>query len=508
MYDEEQRARRFYAVSYENDTPSFAVGALIPPLRGSRPVAVVLSTRARVWRHPYSGSVLAVIGMALFAFVSLQVPVWPQTGMLASLTAARAASAPIVIEHPYSGERTPLNYGVQGIFAEPTFFADTRAAFVASEQTFIEVDLVRQQLRYFDGGVLLQQYPIIAKAPAGSWCETPAGLYRVEFKRENHFSTFGQIYQPWSIGFQGNYFIHGWPEYAPEDPVGEEYRGGCIRLASADAQALFAAVEVGTPLLIFEEVTPFDAFVYQPKVPTINTPHYLIADIESNTILASSDMDDVAPIASLAKLMTALVATEYINLDTTVYTAQPTFVQSLVPRLADRGRVSMYSLLQLLLIESSNEAAEVIAAQLGREEFIERMNEMAQAIGMDDTVFADPSGLSSDNQSSVRDLFQLTQYLYKHRRFVLDLTADQHLPTVYVSGEFGELMNFNKVESLDNFIGGKIGETRAAGQTSITLHKLTVGETERTLAVIILGSSSRSADVRELLSYAEERFGQ
>jgi D-alanyl-D-alanine carboxypeptidase len=78
---------------------------------------------------------------------------------------------------------------------------------------------------------------------------------------------------------------------------------------------------------------------------------------------------------------------------------------------------------------------------------------------------------------------------------------------MYVTGEFSGLANFNTVDGTDNFIGGKIGETTAAGQTSVTLHTLNVQGEERVVAIIILGSESRNADVTALLAYAQERFG-
>jgi D-alanyl-D-alanine carboxypeptidase len=205
--------------------------------------------------------------------------------------------------------------------------------------------------------------------------------------------------------------------------------------------------------------------------------------------------------------MTALVAAEYLNLDQTIEVTQPTFVQSLIPRLGNQDKVSMYSLLQLLLVESSNEAAEVIANQVGQEKFVQYMNEKAASLGLVNTHFADPSGLSSSNTSSLRDLLSLTQYIYNNRKFIIDLTADQDLPTAYVSGQFGELSNFNKVAGLDNFIGGKVGETSAAGQTSVSLHRLQVKGVDRTIIIILLDSTGRNADVKELLQYAQDRFG-
>ena len=61
----------------------------------------------------------------------------------------------------------------------------------------------------------------------------------------------------------------------------------------------------------------------------------------------------------------------------------------------------MYSLLQLLLLESSNEAAEVIAGEVGREEFIKAMNAKAVQLGMLNTTFTDPSGLDDGNVSTL-----------------------------------------------------------------------------------------------------------
>jgi len=362
------------------------------------------------------------------------------------------------------------------------------------------------QLRYFESGVLTLSLPILTKGAPGSWWQTPAGIYQVEVKKDNHYSTFGQIYQPWSMAFQGNFSIHGWPNYVDGTPVPESYAGGCIRLSNEDAETLYNAVTASTPILVHDTLLEPDTFLYEPRIPNLNTPHYLIADVDSSTILAASDVDAVAPIASVTKLMTALVAAEYINLDTSVSVSTPTFVQSLVPRLGERSRVSMYSLLQLLLLESSNEASEVIAAQLGREQFILQMNTTAKALGMLATNFADPSGLSADNTSSPGDLLRLVQYIYHNRSFILELTANQDLPTAYVSGEFGELVNFNKIENLENFIGGKVGETIAAGQTSVSLHTLEVKGQKRVLAVMVLGSENRSQDVLQLLNYAIERF--
>jgi len=518
MYNEERNARRFYAVSYNDDEPTVSLGAFIPPRKKVSPRQVsftpqIVSLNKKPLKSPYVVSVRVVtvfLSVMLLLLVSvLSTPYIKESGpkLLSQILAATTNSSPVIVENPYTQAQTELNYGVQMSFTQPNFFAETRDAFISQSKTFIEADLATMQLRYFKRGILTEQVPILAKGSKGSWFETPAGLYAVKSKKEKLYSTFGQMYTPWSITFQGNFLIHGWPYTEDGTKVPADFEGGGIRLSDSDAEMIYGLATIDTPILVHAVPEAPDAFVYEPKIPELDTPHYLIADVETNTVLASSDLDEVAPIASLTKLMTALVAAEYINLDTRVSVAQPTFVQSLIPRLSGLGTVSMYSLLQLLLVESSNEAAEVIADQVGRAKFVSYMNEKAASIGLTNTHFSDPSGLSAGNTSTVRDLLGLIKYIYTTRQFIVDLTANQDLPTAYVSGEFGTLSNFNEVKDLDNFIGGKVGETTAAGQTSVTLHKIKVKGAERVIAIVLLGSDSRNDDVKELLGYANARFG-
>lgn len=508
MYNEEQTARRFYAISFADDEPTVTRGTLIPrkqlvfaprllalPPRTPR---LLIATKVVV--------LLATLVLIVYGAVALG-PTMRQTGgQLMANAIESVGSRPVVIEHPYTKKVTPLSYGIEVAFSEPDFFGAARDAFIIAERTFIEADLSTMRLRYFENGVLRSEYPIVKKGEAGTFWETPAGLYEVEQKKQKHFASFGQVYLPNSIAFQGNFYIHGTPYFETGEVATSTKQGG-IELVLEDAAELFELTSLRTPVLVYERAVSPEEFLYEPKVPELATPHYLIADIESSTVLAASDLDTPVPIASLTKLMTAVVAAEYINLDTRVQIATPSFVQSLIPRLGDRSSVSMYSLLELLLLESSNEAAEVIAAEVGREQFIGYMNERASSLGMTHTHFADPSGLDSGNVSSVGDLLRLISYIYEKRRFIVDISAGQKLPDLYVTGEFSGLSNFNEVEGLDNFIGGKIGETRAAGQTSVTLHTLNVKGTERVVAIIILGSEGRNDDVSALMQYATDRFG-
>lgn len=449
---------------------------------------------------------VAAVVVALFTIIYSSVSVAPLFFNIQNT--ASAVAAPTVYINDL-GTSTPqaLKYGSDPLLSQPNFFSQTKEAFMSEGVAFIEADLSAMKIIFHEGSEVKFEADILSKGKEGSWWETPAGLYKVELKKENHFSSFGQVYQPWSMVFQGNFFIHGWPTYPGGQPVAEGYSGGCIRLSTEDAGKLYKLVETGTPVLVYEEDFFADGFMYEPKAPEVTADNYLVIDIDNNTILAGDNIHEVVPIASLTKLMTALVAAEYINLDNTVRISQEKYVTTLIPRLQGRYRVSMYSLMQLLLVESSNEAAEVIASVIGRDNFIAKMNKKAKSLGLQDTVFTDPSGLDNGNVSSATDLARLLQYIHNNRSFILDLTEDADLETAYVKGEFGELNNFNGMNGVANFVGGKVGETQAAGMTSATLHTLKVDGEERTIGIILLGSQARTDDVKALHKYVDERYG-
>lgn len=487
--------------SYSDDQPVDGKGLLIPTPGDLR----IKSTY-----KPYSIRHISSITYtrAAFSVFGLLALVLLGTSGYGLVYRSNLVASPIVtVVDPNSQNTTTMEYGPQEALSKNTFFIETRDAFVDEGLTFIEVDISSKQLRFFQNGVLLQSAEILSTGEAGSLWDTPSGLYQIKSKEEILFTSTGQVYLPWLITFQGNYRIHGWPAYPNKTPVGADFNGGGIRLDDSSAEALFEYAKKGLPVLVHLDIKKKrDTFVYEPQVPELDTKHYFIADIENGTILAASDLDKIAPIASLTKLMTAIIASEELSLDSQVRAASPSFVTSLVPRLADRSSVSMYSLIQLLLVESSNEAAETIAGELGREQFIEAMNAKARQLGMMDTSFADPSGLSAENVSSVADLYILTKYIYNDKKFIFDITANETLSTVYVGGEFDGLINFNEVEDMENFVGGKVGETNAAGQTSVSLHKLKFQGVERTLAIILLGSEGRREDINTLISYAQNRF--
>jgi D-alanyl-D-alanine carboxypeptidase len=185
---------------------------------------------------------------------------------------------------------------------------------------------------------------------------------------------------------------------------------------------------------------------------------------------------------------------------------QEQYVTTLVSRLPGTFQTTVYDLLQLLLLESSNEAAEVLATHMGRDAFIVAMNERAASLGLSNTAFTDPSGLDAGNVSTARDIEQLLRYLYHNHPYLVRISSTQNAVAAARSNDFTDLQNFNTIDGLETFRGGKIGETEAARLTSATLHEVPTGSSTRPIAIILLGSEARDQDVTTLHNFVLEQY--
>lgn len=400
-----------------------------------------------------------------------------------------------------------LPVGEWPALANADFFAQVKARFISEGTQFIEADLSAMKLTVYASGTSVREVPILTKGREGSWWETPAGLYTIESKSRNHFSSFGRVYQPWSMAFQGNFFIHGWPYYPNGTDVSSQYSGGCIRLSTEDAKEIYALAERGTPVLVFEKDFEPDNFAYVPKIlPGVNAGSYLAADLSNNFVFASKKIAQPVPIASLTKLMTALVAAEYINLDRKITVQKSNIVPTSVPRLKAGEKYTAYQLLYPLLEESSNQAAFALADTVGRERFVELMNKKAEALGMANTRFTDPAGMGDGNVSTPEDLFLLAKYLLNNRSFVLKISSGTLGPNVYGPSEFKNIKNLNIFSGDDNFIGGKVGKTDAARQTMLAIWNGDFDGAKRPFVVIILGSERNGEDAKNLAGQVLENY--
>lgn len=143
----------------------------------------------------------------------------------------------------------------------------------------------------------------------------------------------------------------------------------------------------------------------------------LVVDQETQEVLYSKNDHAVLPIASLTKLMTGLVIAEAnLPMDERIRITQSDVdtEKGSTSRLAVGTELSRGELMHLSLMSSENRAAHALGRTFpgGMDLFVSRMNQRAQALGMKDTRYAEPTGLSSQNQSSASDLAILAAKAY------------------------------------------------------------------------------------------------
>ena len=143
----------------------------------------------------------------------------------------------------------------------------------------------------------------------------------------------------------------------------------------------------------------------------------LVVDQETNEVLFSKNDQAVLPIASLTKLMTGVLVSEArLNMDEviTISQADVDTEKGSSSRLQVGTQLSRGELLHLALMSSENRAAHALGRSFpgGLPLFVNLMNSKAKLIGMNDTSYVEPTGLSSKNQSSARDLAKLVKFAY------------------------------------------------------------------------------------------------
>lgn len=145
----------------------------------------------------------------------------------------------------------------------------------------------------------------------------------------------------------------------------------------------------------------------------------LVVDPDSNEVLLSKNPGAVLPIASITKLMTALVVIESRQpLDEMLTIEQDDLEQTSNSRsrLVSGTTMSRADMMRLALMSSENRAAHALSRHYpgGREAFVAAMNAKAQQLGMHDTRFVESTGLSADNRSSAMDLVRLVGAASSH----------------------------------------------------------------------------------------------
>ena len=161
----------------------------------------------------------------------------------------------------------------------------------------------------------------------------------------------------------------------------------------------------------------------------------LVVDQDTGEVIFSKNPQAVLPIASITKLMTALVVTEAeLPLDEVLTVTQDDVdvEKHTSSRLRVGTRLTRGEMMHLALMSSENRAAHTLGRSYpgGLPAFVKAMNQKAHALGMDGTRYVDPTGLSSRNQSTARDLAVLVEAAYQYDLIRTLSTSPEHYVAV------------------------------------------------------------------------------
>ena len=230
----------------------------------------------------------------------------------------------------------------------------------------------------------------------------------------------------------------------------------------------------------------------------------LVFDVETGIVLWRHRPLRVLPMASLTKIMTALLVVErsHPNDPVRITKAALNYSGSGVGLLPRGRRVRLETLLNGLLIVSGNDAAIALAVQLAGTErrFVENMNRRAEDWGLECTHFASSHGLEDGNRSCARDLAVLTRLAMAEpriRRIVRRRQVDFRFP---IKGRRLYLYGHNPLIRLGyrGAIGLKTGYTNAAGRCFVGVAR----RHGRTLGVVLLNSRDPAKHAPKLLNAA------
>ena len=241
-------------------------------------------------------------------------------------------------------------------------------------------------------------------------------------------------------------------------------------------------------------------------VPSLATASYLAQDRATSLTLAQANADTARPIASITKLITAIVILSRHSVEETVTIGTlpdyPIDADTMGLRTGETYRVG--DLVRAALVPSANDAADALAIfdAGSTAAFAQRMNAKMSQWGITDTHFSNPSGLDDiGNQASARALAKigglaLVQPLLREAVGLSDITV------VSGSGRSFSLHTTNQLLAVTGFRGIKTGYTGAAGECFIGLTSVQGHD----VITVVLGSQDRFADTRALVNYIGRNY--
>lgn len=239
-----------------------------------------------------------------------------------------------------------------------------------------------------------------------------------------------------------------------------------------------------------------------------------------NKILFQKNPDRALPVASLTKLMTAYIAANSYELaDSFTISEEAVSKEEDFGQLRAGETLRVGDLLWILLMESSNDAAWVLAENFslenkrGVDAFVEKMNNEAARLGMMNTFFSNPSGVDPDSpeekitRSSARDLAILVTHLLQEQPLLLKILGTQEIDLYAGKGEIHHtLQNTTNgfASDIPRFLGAKTGFTPLAKQNLLLIQENPWGNGY--IVYVLLGSNDRFGEMEKLVGWVDKAW--
>lgn len=241
-----------------------------------------------------------------------------------------------------------------------------------------------------------------------------------------------------------------------------------------------------------------------PAPPSTKAEVVLIEELQSNYPLFEKNVEKRWPLASVTKLMTAVVALEKIPKDRKIAITERAAASEGSAGNFKVGEIfEAADLVRAAIIISSNDAAMALADHYGERDFIDAMNGKAFELNLNETVFADPTGLSVLNQSSAADTKKLVRYILERHPQIFETAAKTSITIAELkSGTNRIIPSNNQFAGRPDFIGGKTGYTDDASGNLVSIFK----DAGRYFLIIVFGTLERFEETDALRKWAKYNF--
>jgi len=239
---------------------------------------------------------------------------------------------------------------------------------------------------------------------------------------------------------------------------------------------------------------------------TIFANSYILMDMDSNKVIYEKNAHNIRSVASISKIMTAIVAIENKNIEDKVIISEEikkAYGSGIYIKVGEE--MTLKDLLYGLMLRSGNDASLAIAKYVGGnvEEFVNMMNKKAVEIGMKNTTFNNPNGLDEEggNLSTAYDMALLTSYAMKNEQYKEIVSTKKY--TLKTNMNYYSWINKHKLlHSYKYATGGKTGFTEIAKRTLVT----TASKDNINLVAVTLNDGNDFQDHIDLFEEAFENY--